>query len=94
MLKQQLRDSQAEVTQKLSEIFQLKTQLRETRTQLRSREGHIDALKIVLQGAQRRTSQTASEDGQGEESTSAGATGAVIRPIVLTCIYLSVSKVT
>uniref|UniRef100_A0A3P9NGR8 NEDD4 binding protein 3 n=1 Tax=Poecilia reticulata TaxID=8081 RepID=A0A3P9NGR8_POERE len=32
LLKQQVRDSQAEVTQKLSEIFKLKTQLRETRT--------------------------------------------------------------
>lgn len=50
LLKQQLRDSQAEVTQKLSELFQLKTQLRETRTELRNKEGHIDALKLVQIG--------------------------------------------
>ncbi|XP_068570586.1 NEDD4-binding protein 3-A isoform X2 [Cebidichthys violaceus] len=78
LLKQQLRDSQAEVTQKLSELFQLKTQLRETRTDLRNREGQIDALKLVVQGTQRRRcpSQTAYEDGKGaEESPSAGATG-------------------
>lgn len=87
MLKQQLRDSQAEVTQKLSEIFQLKTQLRETRTDLRNREGQIDALKLVLQGTQRRRcpSQTAHEDGKGaEESAPAGATGSLI------CFSLSV----
>lgn len=78
MLKQQLRDSQAEVTQKLSEIFQLKTQLRETRTQLRNRDGQIDALKLVLQGTQHRRcpSQNAQEDGKAsEDSASAGATG-------------------
>ncbi|XP_075960021.1 NEDD4-binding protein 3-A [Anarhichas minor] len=78
LLKQQLRDSQAEVTQKLSELFQLKTQLRETRTDLRNREGQIDALKLVVQGTQRRRcpSQTAHEDGKGaEESPPAGATG-------------------
>ena len=78
LLKQQLRDSQAEVTQKLSEIFQLKTQLRETRTDLRNKEGQMDALKLVLQGTQRRrcSSQPAHEDGKGaEENPSAGATG-------------------
>ncbi|XP_037636891.1 NEDD4-binding protein 3-A [Sebastes umbrosus] len=78
LLKQQLRDSQAEVTQKLSDIFQLKTQLRETCTDMRNREGQIDALKLVLQGTQRRrcSSQTAHEDGKGaEESPPAGATG-------------------
>lgn len=78
LLKQQLRDSQAEVTQKLSEIFQLKTQLRETRMQLRNSEGQIDALKLVLQGTQHRRcpSQNAHEDGkESEESASAGATG-------------------
>ncbi|KAK9517856.1 hypothetical protein VZT92_023195 [Zoarces viviparus] len=78
LLKQQLRDSQAEVTQKLSELFQLKTQLRETRTDLRNREGQIDALKLVVQGTQRRRrpSHTAHEDGKGaEESPPAGATG-------------------
>lgn len=87
LLKQQLRDSQAEVTQKLSEIFQLKTQLRETRTELRNQEGQIDALKLVLQGTQRRRcpSQTANEDGKGaEENTPAGATGSFI------CFWLSV----
>lgn len=78
LLKQQLRDSQAEVTQKLSELFQLKTQLRETRTELRNREGQIDALKLVLQGTKRPRcpSQTPREDGNGaEESPSAGAAG-------------------
>lgn len=87
-MKQQLRDSQAEVTQKLSEIFQLKTQLRETRTDLRNREGQIDALKLVLQGTQRRRcpSQTAHEDGKGgEESPSAGATGRFMC-LSLTCV--------
>lgn len=89
LLKQQLRDSQAEVTQKLSELFQLKTQLRENRTELRNREGQIDALKLVLQGTQRRRcpSQTAHEDGKGaEESPSAGATG---MHLSLTCVYIS-----
>lgn len=78
LLKQQLRDSQAEVTHKLSELFQLKTQLRETRTELRNRESQIEVLKLVLQGAKRRRcpSQTAHEEGQGaEEGQSAGATG-------------------
>ncbi len=80
-MKQQLRDSQAEVTQKLSELFQLKTQLRETRTELRNREGQIEALKLVLQGTQRRRhpSQTAHEDGKGaEETPAAGATGTLM----------------
>lgn len=89
MLKQQLRDSQAEVTQKLSELFQLKTQLRENRTELRNKEGQIEALKLVLQGTQRRRcpSQTAHEDGRGaEESPSAGATGMYLS---LTCVHLS-----
>lgn len=78
LLKQQLRDSQAEVTQKLSELFQLKTQLRETRTELRSREGQIDAMKLVLQGTKRPRcpSQIPHEEGNGaEEVPSAGATG-------------------
>lgn len=91
LLKQQLRDSQAEVTQKLSELFQLKTQLRETRTELRNKEGHIDALKLVLQGTQRRRchSQNAHEDGKGaEESSSAGATGSFL-DLSLTCVYIS-----
>ena len=85
MLKQQLRGSQAEVTQKLSEIFQLKTQLRETRMELRSREGQFDALKLVLQGTQRRrcSSQNAREDGKGAEETSS-ATGS---------FYVSVGKI-
>lgn len=90
MLKQQLRDSQAEVTQKLSELFQLKTQLRETRTELRHREGHIDALKLVLQGTQRRRcpSQNAHEDGKGaEESSSAGAAGSFMYPS-LSCVHI------
>lgn len=81
MLKQQLRDSQAEVTQKLSELFQLKTQLRETRTELRNKENHIDALKLVLQGTQRRRhpSLNAHEDGKwAEESASAGGSGSFI----------------
>lgn len=90
MLKQQLRDSQAEVTQKLSEIFQLKTQLRETRTELCNREGQVDALELALQGTQRRRcpSQTTKEDGKGEESASAGATGCLIC-LLVTCIYAS-----
>ncbi len=91
MLKQQLRDSQAEVTQKLSELFQLKTQLRETRTELRNRDSQIEALKLVLQGTQRRrrASQTAHEDGKGaEDSPSAGATG-IYTCLSLTCVYIS-----
>lgn len=77
-MKQQLRDSQVEVTQKLSELFQLKTQLRETRTELRNQEGQIDALKLVLRGSTRLRcpSQDAHEDRKGgEESLSAGAAG-------------------
>lgn len=91
LLKQQLRDSQAEVTQKLSELFQLKTQLRETRTELRNREGQIDALKLVLQGTQRRRcpSQTALEDGkEAEENPSAGATGNFMH-LSHTCVHTS-----
>lgn len=77
LLKQQLRDSQAEVTQKLSEIFQLKTQLRETRTEMRNREDQIEALKLILQGTQRGLCASKSaHDGKGpEENPSAGATG-------------------
>ncbi|XP_074531002.1 NEDD4-binding protein 3-A [Halichoeres trimaculatus] len=78
LLKQQLRDSQAEVTQKLSELFQLKTQLRETRTELRNKEGQIDALRLVVQGTQRRRllSQNAHDDEKvSEEGPPAGATG-------------------
>lgn len=78
LLKQQLRDSQAEVTQKLSELFQLKTQLRETRTELRDREAQVDSLKLVLQGARARKSsgQTGQEEGKAaEESPSAAAAG-------------------
>lgn len=77
LLKQQLKDSQAEVTHKLSEIFQLKTQLRETRGELRRRDSQIDALKLVLQGAQRRRlgSQSASDDGRGDESAAPPAGG-------------------
>lgn len=91
MLKQQLRDSQAEVTQKLSEIFQLKTQLRETRTELRSKEGQIDSLKLLLQASQHRRcpSQNAHEDGKGaEECTPAGATGSFMCPS-LRCVHKS-----
>ena len=89
LLKQQLKDSQAEVTQKLSEIFQLKTQLRETRTELRSRESQIDDMTLVLQGTQHRRcpSQNAQENGKGaEESTSAGATGSYM------CLSLTLCK--
>lgn len=78
LLKQQLRDSQAEVTQKLSELFQLKTQLRETRTELRDRQAQIDSLKLVLQGARaRRASCQAGQTGgtAAEEGPSAGAAG-------------------
>lgn len=67
------------MTQKLSELFQLKTQLRETRTELRDREAQIDSLKLVLQGARARRSscQTGLEEGKAaaEESSSAGAAG-------------------
>lgn len=75
LLKQQLRDSQAEVTQKLSEIFKLKTQLRETRAELRNRESQLDALQLVLQGTrcERFSSPAAWENGKGaEENPSAG----------------------
>lgn len=78
LLKQQLRDSQAEVTHKLSELFQLKTQLRETRTELRNRESQVEVLRLVLQGAKRRRSpsQTGNEEDQAaEEGQSAGAAG-------------------
>ncbi|KAI4903841.1 hypothetical protein NFI96_010271 [Prochilodus magdalenae] len=69
LLKQQLRDSQAEVTQKLSEIFLLKTQLRETRGEMRTRDGQIDLLQLALQAERRKG--TAYEDGQTQESRSA-----------------------
>ena len=96
LLKQQLRDSQAEVTQKLSELFQLKTQLRETRTELRNKEGQIDALKLVLQGTQRRQgpSQAAHEDGKGaEESPAAGATGSFAFSVSSLCVHIVMSNV-
>lgn len=66
------------MTQKLSELFQLKTQLRETRTELRDREAQIDSLKLLLQGARARRSscQTGQEERTAaEESASAGAAG-------------------
>lgn len=83
LLKQQLRDSQAEVTQKLSELFQLKTQLRETRTELRDREAQMGSLRLVLQGARARRAscQTGPEEAQAaEEGPSAGAAGDFFPP--------------
>lgn len=62
LLKQQLRDSQAEVAQKLGDIFSLKTQLRETRGELRSKDNEIELLRDSLQ----RTLQDGEEDGEGE----------------------------
>lgn len=95
MLKQQLRDSQTEVTQKLSEIFQLKTQLRETRVEVSSRETQIEALKQILQGTQRHrsSSQSGQEDGKGaEDVTPCGATGmsTSLMMIIITCVKLVV----
>lgn len=98
MLKQQLRDSQTEVTQKLSEIFQLKTQLRETRVEVSSRETQIEALKQILQGTQRHRSSSQSvlsqEDGKGaEDVTPCGATGMstfLMMIIIITCVKLVV----
>lgn len=66
------------MTQKLSELFQLKTQLRETRAELRDRDAQIDTLQLVLQGAsaRRSSSQTPQEEAKAaEESPSAGAAG-------------------
>lgn len=64
------------MTQKLSELFQLKTQLRETRAELRDRDAQIDTLKLVLQGARGSSSQTAQEEAKAaEETPSAGAAG-------------------
>ena len=74
LLKQQLRDSQAEVTQKLGEIFQLKTQLRETRSELRSREGQLDTLKTALQGTLQRR-YTCLSQSREEDAAAGGATG-------------------
>jgi chromosome segregation ATPase len=76
LLKQQLRESQAEVTQKLSEIFQLKTQLRETRGELRSREGQLDTLKTALQGTLQRRYTCLSQSHE-EDAAAGGATGTV-----------------
>lgn len=92
LLKQQLRDSQAEVTQKLSELFQLKTQLRETRAELRDRDAQIDTLKLGLQGAsaRRSSSQTPQEEAKAaEESPSAGAAGQFSHHFIST--YISAS---
>lgn len=82
MLKQQLRDSQAEVTHKLSEIFQLKTQLRETRTEMRNKEAQIDALKLILQGSRngRCSSKSSCENEKGpEENITAGSSGVCLK---------------
>lgn len=54
LLKQQLKDSQAEVTQKLSEIFLLKTQLRETRQELCTKDGQVEMLQLALQAARQK----------------------------------------
>ena len=74
LLKQQLRDSQAEVTQKLGEIFQLKTQLRETRGELQSREGQLDTLKTALQGTLQRRYTCLSQSHE-DDAAVGGATG-------------------
>lgn len=79
LLKQQLRDAQAEVTQKLSEIFLLKTQLRETRGEVRARDSQIDLLQLALQAERRKG--TAFEDGQ--ESRTPGATEERLRAELL-----------
>lgn len=51
LLKQQLRDSQAEVARKLSEIFQLKTELRGARADTRTKDSQVEALQLALQAA-------------------------------------------
>lgn len=56
MLKQQLKDSQAEVTQKLSEIFLLKTQIREMRQEMGTKDGQVDMLQLALQAARHKGS--------------------------------------
>lgn len=55
--------------------------------ELRSREGQIDALKLVLQGTQRRrcSSQNAREDGKGADETTSGS----FMRLSLTCVYES-----
>lgn len=80
------------MTQKLSELFQLKTQLRETRTELCDREAQIDSLKLVLQGARARRSSclTGLEEGKAEEeSPSAGAAGDFFFFFYFTSVTLS-----
>ncbi|KAG8578532.1 hypothetical protein GDO81_010521 [Engystomops pustulosus] len=49
LLKQQLRDCQAEITQKMGEIFLMKTQLREAKTLAREKEKESTDLKARLQ---------------------------------------------
>lgn len=44
MLKQQIRDSQEELSQKVGEIFSLKTQLREARTELQAKDSQLAQL--------------------------------------------------
>ncbi|KAL0176159.1 hypothetical protein M9458_028489, partial [Cirrhinus mrigala] len=63
------RDSQAEVTQKLSEIFHLKTQLHEARNQIQSKESQIDTLQMALQGARRKCPLPAFEDHRADAAT-------------------------
>lgn len=64
LLKQQVRDAQAEVAQKLSELFHLKTQLRDARSEGRAKDAQIQLLQLASQGE---------GPGGGTEARGAGA---------------------
>lgn len=52
LLKQQLREAQAELAQKLAEIFNLKTQLRGSRAQAQAQDAELSRLREAVQSLQ------------------------------------------
>lgn len=52
LLKQQLREAQAELAQKLAEIFSLKTQLRGSRAQAQAQDAELARLREVVRSLQ------------------------------------------
>lgn len=93
LLKQQLRDSQAEVARKLSEIFQLKTELRQARADARNKDGQVEALQLALQAtvAKRKVARDTNDGnvsgdhhrGGSEDTTSSSSTEERLRAELL-----------
>lgn len=65
LLKQQLRESQAELAQKLAEIFNLKTQLRGSRAQAQAQDAELARLREVVRSGGAEGTPATPEDAPG-----------------------------